>query len=387
MNWRALYVTALGASSQWDPGEERPIAISDKSERDIGVREEEITGAVPAGLDDDRCVWKRMGRDGFNHPVRYLLLTKGSPNPRQIGRIVERINAMGTMQLYALKDWEVLAEADTHLKVLGQHLDKITKDWGDKRYFIERLKRIEEFPPGTRPGEIRKHYRSYLDRVYVPGVIRRNLRRLRVIVLSVFTPWEVQKLLRKDEDDIVNDTKYSLLYEVSSELETELIGLGAALDDIGRDMIGGLHFRVARSEYLAKEFHRLLSTLNVGNIPTWISYSQFVKRGLAPAFDYISSVGTRVRALRSRLRTVSETIETSALVGQSAATRHNTAVLRQAITIMVGVLAAYLSKFAFPSVWSRAWEAMVEHTDRSGIAVADIIQDSLAGSAGSARPG
>jgi hypothetical protein len=272
-----------------------------------------------------------------------------------------------------LKDWDVLAEADTHLRTLGQHLDKITKDWGDKRYLIERLRRIEDFRWARSQREFAS-IKSHLDRVYVPGVIRRNLRRLRVIVLSVFTPWEVQKLLRKDEDDIVNDTKYSLLYEVSSQLETELIGLGAALDEIGRDTVGGLHFRVTRSEYHAKEFRRLLGTLNVGNVPTWISYSQFVKRGLAPAFDYISSVGSRARALRSRLRTVSETIETSALVGQSAATRHNTAVLRQAITIMVGVLAAYLSKFAFPSVWKRAWETMVEHTDSWGIWVADIVQ-------------
>jgi hypothetical protein len=42
MNWRALYITALGASSQHDQGEDRPAAISDKGEADIGVREEEV---------------------------------------------------------------------------------------------------------------------------------------------------------------------------------------------------------------------------------------------------------------------------------------------------------------------------------------------------------
>ena len=39
LNWRALYVTALGSSSQWDADEERASAASDKTERDIGVRE------------------------------------------------------------------------------------------------------------------------------------------------------------------------------------------------------------------------------------------------------------------------------------------------------------------------------------------------------------
>jgi hypothetical protein len=73
MNWRALYITALGASSQRDLGEDRPAARSDKSEPDIGVREEEVAGKSDSSIGDDRSVWKRLGRDGFNHPVRYLL--------------------------------------------------------------------------------------------------------------------------------------------------------------------------------------------------------------------------------------------------------------------------------------------------------------------------
>src|SRR4029079_10805448 len=126
-----------------------------------------------------------------------------------------------------------------------------------------------------------------------------------------------------DEQNAVLDTKYALLYEVSSELETELIAIGAALDEIGWRTVGGLHYRVTRSSYHVDAFKRLLETLEVQNIQTWVSYEQFVKRGLEPAFEYIGSVGTRVRALRDRLQTVSETIETSALVGQSAATRYN----------------------------------------------------------------
>src|SRR5262249_24509857 len=73
------------------------------------------------------------------------------------------------------------------------------------------------------------------------------------------------------------------------------------------------------------------------------SYEQFVYRGLAPAFDYMKRVGKRLRAVRARLLIITETIETSALVGQSAATRHNTAVLRRATTLAIVILLIFLA--------------------------------------------
>ena len=85
-------------------------------------------------------------------------------------------------------------------------------------------------------------------------------------------------------------------------------------------------------------------------------------RGLTPAFDYIASIGNRLNSLRNRLNSVTETIETSALVGQSAATRHNTAVLRQATTILIAVLAIYLTRLVFPGIWSQLGTWVHEHT-------------------------
>lgn len=365
LSWRAIYVSALGASSQWDPGEERTASESDKTERDIGVRDEVLAGSVEATRTDDNSVWRRAYRVGNNHPVRYLILTKHQPNPRQIGRIAERINAMGTLRLYALKDWTAIKEADTYIRILGQELDKITRDWSDRRRLIEDLQTLRDFVAAKRQ-ERYSPIRRYLNKVFLPGVVTRMLRRLRAFVLSLLTFWELKQLLRKDEQNAVLDTKYALLYEVSSELETQLIAIGAALDEIGSRTVGGLHFRVNRSGYHVDAFRRLLDTLEVRNIPTWVSYEQFVKRGLEPAFEYIASVGSRVRSLRDRLQTVSETIETSALVGQSAATRYNTAVLRQATTIMVAVLAIYLSKLAFPTVYTRLLEWISEEAPRWG---------------------
>ena len=365
LNWRALYVSALGASSQWDPGEERPVATSDKVERDIGVREEVLDGSVSPTRTDDSSVWRRAHRAGNNHPVRYLILTKRPPNPRQIGRIAERINAMGTLRLYALKDWAAIKEADTYIRILGQELDKITRDWSDKRQLIEELRKLRDFAAARKQAKYVSIHK-YLNRVFLPGVLTRALRRLRAYALSLLTVWELKQLVRKDEQNAVLDTKYALLYEVSSELETELIAIGAALDEIGSRTVGGLHFRITRSGYHVDAFRRLLATLEVRNVPTWVSYEQFVKRGLEPAFEYIASVGSRVRALRARLQTVSETIETSALVGQSAATRYNTAVLRQVTTILVAVLAIYLLKLAFPTYYTRLLDYMGAEAPRWG---------------------
>ena len=351
MNWRALYVTALGASSQWDPEEERATSPSDKTERDIGVRDDVLGGTSPATPEDDGNVWRRAGREGNNHPVRYLLLTKGDPNPRQIGRIVERINSMGTTRLYALKDSAAIREADCYIRILGQELDKITRDWSDKRQLIEGIRSLRQFSRARKDPEFASIHK-YLREIYVPGKISRTLRQTWSFLLGLFTFWELKQLVHKDQLNAVLDTKYALLHEVSRELETELIALSAALDEIGWRTAGGLHFRINRSAYHAAEFHRLLKTLNVGNIQTWISYEQFVRRGLAPAFKYVASVGARIRSLRDRLQTVTDTIETSALVGQSAATRYNTAVLRQATTVMFAVLAVYLTKLAFPGLYS-----------------------------------
>ena len=145
LNWRAIYITALGSSSQYVDGQER------RAVADGGGRGLHQGGAAAAGRDArrhlrvrrgcfDSLVHQRAGtRPGNNHPVRYLLLTKHEPHPRQIGRIAERINTMGTMRLYALKDWAAVRNADPYIRILGQELDQITKKWGRDRKLINEL--------------------------------------------------------------------------------------------------------------------------------------------------------------------------------------------------------------------------------------------------------
>jgi hypothetical protein len=141
LGWRAIYITALGSSSQYTERHERNPSAIEEGEHSIRVRpdllpgnEKQLAAASEAGHFDS-LVRARVGRAGNNHPVRYLLLAKHEPHPRQIGRIAERINTMGTMRLYALKDWTAIRNADPYIRILGQELDQITENWGSNRSY------------------------------------------------------------------------------------------------------------------------------------------------------------------------------------------------------------------------------------------------------------
>ena len=378
LNWRAIYITALGSSSQYVQGIEREFSRVEEGEASIRVpprllegADKPLAAASTAGHFDS-LVEARSGRRGNNHPVRYLLLTKRAPHPRQIGRIAERINAMGTMRLYALKDWAAIRNADLYIRVLGQELDQITKKWSRDRKLINRLrtlhdvhraqrevKRLDRFLAGARTTEERAERLSrfkqpkrwsaaellvlrampgYAPRKPAPWYIRA------LLFLRFFYNWSrYAELIRGMENDLVADIRHAALYEISNEIETDLIDISSKLDELGFGAVGGLHFRLNRSAFYVLEFQVLLKTLQVQNIPSWVSYEQFVRRGLKPAFDYIASVGKRLRAVRARLLTTTETIETSALVGQSAATRHNTAVLRRTTTLAILIVLVFIA--------------------------------------------
>jgi len=118
MNWRALYVTALGSPRSFNWSEE-----AQGSETYIPAKH------LPEELRDPSGRYDALsGSDGQN-PLRYLLLTKGEPHRQQLGRIVDRINIMGTMRLIALRDWTIIRDASTQIQLRGLELDTIMKKW------------------------------------------------------------------------------------------------------------------------------------------------------------------------------------------------------------------------------------------------------------------
>ena len=108
MDWRTLYITDVGAHSQYVAGQERPPSLDEEGEASIRVPLHLLSDAEkphgPVAGPFDSQVRKRAGaRPGNNHPMRYLLLTKHEPHPREIGRIAEGVNAMGTVRLSRLQ--------------------------------------------------------------------------------------------------------------------------------------------------------------------------------------------------------------------------------------------------------------------------------------------
>ena len=398
LNWRAIYITALGSNSQYVEGQERTPSLSEEGEASIRVprhllgNEEKPLAAATGPFDS--LVQKRAGtRPGNNHPVRYLLLTKHEPHPRQIGRIAERINTMGTMRLYALKDWAAIRNADPYIRILGQELDQVTKKWGSDRKLIngltslyivrqakDEIKRLDKSLKRAKSKEerqerlaafvtsegaprwsgadllrLKRGMPTYTPRTPAPVVI------LILLFLRFFYSWRrYRELLKGMENDLVADIRHSALYEISNDVETDLIDISSKLDELGFGAVGGLHFRLNRSAFYVSEFRILLKTLHINNIQSWISYEQFVQRGLSPAFHYMASIGKRLRAVRARLLTTTETIETSALVGQSAATRHNTAVLRRTTTLAILILLIFLAS-TNQAAWlaHRIWQLVI----------------------------
>jgi hypothetical protein len=321
MDWRAIYISALGAEFTTDYSDETESRSDDAPSNFLPASEEEtlatVRHAATAGL--------------APAPLKYLILTKGSPHRKQIGRVVGRVNAMGTMRLVALKDWSVIRDSDAHIRMQGQELDRVATQWSQRRKTIDDVFAADGSSRGRR---------------WSPIPIRHS---------------------PLDNDE----RKYQNISDLTKEVEGELITIAAELDKIGFCAAGGLHYRISRSTYYVEEFDVLIDTLQLGNIHSWNSYNSFVRLGLQPAFDYIKEAGLRLRTLRQRLQTVTEAIQTSALVAQTTATRANTNALREIAfrnalnNIMLGILNVLFGLIAL---------LMGASLYRGGTAMADILR-------------
>ena len=116
------------------------------------------------------------------------------------------------------------------------------------------------------------------------------------------------------------------------EVEQGLVEIGAALDNIGNGGAGRILYAINRAKYTIADFEKLVGSMGVTNIDGWINYTQFIERSVSPAFDMIRSTGDRLISLRARLQSVTEMIQTSALIVEAEATRTNTATLRKIIS-------------------------------------------------------
>lgn len=277
LEWRCLYITALGSAADG-------LTLDESMDTSWEVPQ----GSLPK---------VHAPADHASEPIRYLLITKGQPHRHQIGRFVERINATGTMRLFALKHWPTIRNAGVHIRVLGRELDGILSYWSANRVLID----------NDTDQELGPKYKN-------SRATRRRSRKHQIDPLSV---------------QMIKDERLRRLNSLISDTEAKLIALGAKLDNIGRGGSGRLLYSIDRSKYFIDEFERMAPTLEIGNIDGWINHNQFVERGLKPTFDQLKNTGANLVALRGRLRMITEMIQTSALIVEAEATSGNTEVLRQ----------------------------------------------------------
>lgn len=263
-DWRALFVTSLGAT----------LEPPERDEADVPLAMQSASSLPPADASPRAS----------QRPTHQLFISKGDPHRQQIGRMVERANAVGTMRLYALRNWQTIRNAGTHIRLIGEHLDSILTQWSEgRRHIDETLPLPDSDAKGTDDEAVQ----------------------------------------------IAKDERINALNRLINATERSLIQLGADLDRIGQGGSGRLLYVISRANYFTGEFARLLETLKIDNVPTWTTYAQFVDRGLAPTFEAIESTGNRLRSLRDRLQSVTEMVQTGALIVETEATQNNTQTLRK----------------------------------------------------------
>ncbi len=270
IDWRALYVTALGAS------------------RRVRTEDEFLSRAreLPAGF------WPRAedqaeDKDAPPPFLRYLVVSKGQPHREQIGRFVERINSIGTMRLLSLKNIATIKNASVYLRLLGRELDRVLQEWRLERRRIER------------ETELRQRARA--------GGWGMRLFRTRASVSRDDAAWRAEEL-----SNLIAAT------------QKKLILLASEIDRPGNGGAGRFLYVLSRSRYYASEFGRMHESLETSSIDGWINYAQFVQRGLKPTFDLFDGTGERLVAFSERLQSITNMIHTSALVVEAEETRRNT---------------------------------------------------------------
>lgn len=283
MDWRALYITALGSQDEFDPRDESESRLTEVPKGHL-IEPESYADYLKAR--QENALRKERGESITPSPIRYLFLTKCDPDRRQIGRIVARVFSLGTMRLFALKDLDVIREASLHIRMRGQHLDEVMKAWSRTREKISK----------------------FIEQQDEKGRFNR----------------ETGKQTIDARDTELNN----LLTELTQFVEKDLIDINAHIEDLGDESVGGLPYAINRARYYIKSFMGTMETLRVGNIDGWVSYDSFVRRRLTPTFEFIDSTGQRLNSLRIRLQAVTESIQTSAVQIQTAATRRNTDTLR-----------------------------------------------------------
>jgi hypothetical protein len=382
-DWRAIYITPLGAPTRFKNLEEGRLEAFIPTAETLPCRQRTLDADYrePATLKNCSSYAEGRADDGSapdpreltsNHkgdrpsPFRFLLLTKGEPNRRQVGRMVERINTTGVYRLYALKNWTIIQQANIWIRVYGQKLDEAYQQWiremrDHRKTFrdmcaeleknfdqhVSRLPRSwfggrwEEWRGdkwGRRKAYVILKENSSLDSkiAALSQCQREKQPRPPGLLASFGWEWLLRRKRRNCRKvwngirETINDHRLrkhdfqTALSDCNRRTGDHLLMISSELDNLGKVAIGGLSYRVSRSRLYALMYRDSVKTLRDGNIETWWSYKQFAIRGMEPALRFIKSIGTRLDKLRDRIQMVEQAILQDSISAQTEATRDHT---------------------------------------------------------------
>jgi len=288
-------------------------------------------GAKP--IDELALDTRSKGGTKVASTTKFIVLSKGEPHRKQIGRFVDRILSLETMRVFALKNIGSIQNANLYLEAVIKHLDDVRRKWSSSRDDLERTEgKWKEFS-GHLPSTAEHVARGKADG------------------------------LRKNREQY-----YSKLGDLNAQVETQLIHIGAELERMGPGGSGHLAHNIGRASFLIDRFRHMLETLEIENLNGWINYRQFSDRSLGPTFDMIKATGSRLNAAQDRLKSLTDIVQVSALIVQSAATRQNTSQLEEiAVSFskmrkiltwatryqwLAIIVALFIAGFGFGRIWN-----------------------------------
>jgi hypothetical protein len=310
-------------------------------------------------------------------PSRYLMLTSGEPQPQVLGRTIDRLHSVATLRGHALKDFDVMRNADLELLVSGQLLDQVARAHFEEREALHRAyferayanarsvigvmwslrqdfsglegsdnllgacancmdalerewtkikRRTTDHPHRTkglasgelgvseRPLSLYLEFLGSLSAVAQEGATGGKPKKNVLLVAQRALDGERRARRHRDEQ----------LAVLNRELDAQIMTIASAFDELSRD---GLRDLVHRSRYYSEAVQAELRGLKVHPIETWLELDDQIATKAGSVLRFLASVDARLRSHRQRLRQLMEVVETNALILQSEATRENTAQL------------------------------------------------------------
>jgi hypothetical protein len=133
---------------------------------------------------------------------------------------------------------------------------------------------------------------------------------------------------------------------------------GIKSEDDKPQILGGLSFRVERSQYYQRQFHGLVRGLRIGRIQGFLTYDETVARRLGGIYDLINTVGLRHERLREILNGLGRRVQSARQLELTGAITNETRIIERLQRAAEVAFWAFLFPYYFSSVFIHVGHAI-----------------------------